>query len=146
MPMINCPECKEKISDKATACPKCGYPLQEDRALSLHDVLVGKRWRAQSQSLAGQGLDITFMRNGQFSGHLTGTVSYAPQQPVNGKWQIVESQLFLDYTYNMHAQFGYTTQVVPTPTQIRIQITQGSGSKLLGVDQFARAWEWVRIG
>lgn len=146
MPMINCPECEQKVSDKATACPKCGYPLQQDRTLSLHDVLVGKRWRAQSQTLVGQDLDIIFMRNGQFSGQLTGTASYSPQQQVNGKWEVVESQLFLDYTYNMHAQFGYTTQVVPISTQIRIQITQGSASNLRGVDQFSRAWEWERIG
>ncbi|MCL4705856.1 zinc-ribbon domain-containing protein [bacterium] len=142
MPMINCPECKERISDKATACPKCGYPLQEDRELSLYDVLVGRRWRAQSQSLAGQGLDITFMRNGEFSGQLTGTGSYTPPQPVTGKWQVIESQLFLDYVYTMYLE----VQVIPSPTQFQIQITQGTESRLLGVDRSARAWEWVKVG
>lgn len=142
MPMINCPECKQKISDKATACPNCGYPLQQEEAFSLYDVLLGKRWRGQSQSLAGQGLDITFMRNGQFSGQLTGTGYNTPQQPVNGKWQVFESQLFLDYVYTVH--FGI--QVIPSPTQFQIQISQGSESRLLGVDRYARAWEWMRVG
>lgn len=29
--MINCPECKSNISDKATSCPCCGYPLSKAR-------------------------------------------------------------------------------------------------------------------
>jgi hypothetical protein len=31
MALIECPECKNPISDKAIACPGCGYPLAEDR-------------------------------------------------------------------------------------------------------------------
>jgi hypothetical protein len=27
MALINCPECEARISDKAVACPHCGYPL-----------------------------------------------------------------------------------------------------------------------
>ena len=27
MPLISCPECGKQISDSATACPHCGYPL-----------------------------------------------------------------------------------------------------------------------
>jgi len=27
MAMITCPECKKKISENASNCPKCGYPL-----------------------------------------------------------------------------------------------------------------------
>lgn len=32
MALINCPECKHAISDKATACPQCGYPMTENIA------------------------------------------------------------------------------------------------------------------
>ncbi len=28
MPLIQCPECKKEISDKAPACPGCGYELK----------------------------------------------------------------------------------------------------------------------
>ena len=28
MALINCPECNKEISDKATSCPNCGFPLQ----------------------------------------------------------------------------------------------------------------------
>lgn len=27
--LISCPECGKQISDKATACPGCGYPVAE---------------------------------------------------------------------------------------------------------------------
>lgn len=27
MPLVNCPECGREISDAASACPHCGYPL-----------------------------------------------------------------------------------------------------------------------
>lgn len=27
MALINCPECGKQISDKATVCPNCGYPI-----------------------------------------------------------------------------------------------------------------------
>lgn len=27
MSLINCPECGKEISDKATTCPNCGYPI-----------------------------------------------------------------------------------------------------------------------
>lgn len=29
MALIKCPECEQSISDKASKCPKCGYPIQE---------------------------------------------------------------------------------------------------------------------
>ena len=27
MALITCPECGKEVSDKATACPNCGYPI-----------------------------------------------------------------------------------------------------------------------
>ena len=29
--LINCPECKKEISDKAIFCPSCGYPMKEEK-------------------------------------------------------------------------------------------------------------------
>lgn len=31
MALIKCPECDREISDKATACPHCGYPISEQK-------------------------------------------------------------------------------------------------------------------
>ena len=28
MALIKCPECGKEISDKASRCPKCGYPIE----------------------------------------------------------------------------------------------------------------------
>ena len=27
MSLVKCPECKNRISDAAVSCPKCGYPM-----------------------------------------------------------------------------------------------------------------------
>ena len=31
MALIDCPECRHKISERASACPQCGYPLKEEK-------------------------------------------------------------------------------------------------------------------
>lgn len=33
--LIVCPECGGKLSDKANACPTCGYPMEEIRKQSV---------------------------------------------------------------------------------------------------------------
>lgn len=35
MALINCPECKNKISDKAESCPKCGYEFNKNKNSNL---------------------------------------------------------------------------------------------------------------
>lgn len=40
MALIKCPECGNEVSDKADACPKCGYPISEMNA-NLTEKLVG---------------------------------------------------------------------------------------------------------
>ena len=32
MTLIKCFDCKEKVSDRAIACPKCGFPVSEELA------------------------------------------------------------------------------------------------------------------
>lgn len=29
MAIINCPECNNRVSDKAESCPKCAYPMKK---------------------------------------------------------------------------------------------------------------------
>lgn len=43
MALIKCPECEQSISDKASKCPKCGYPIQE--------YLSGKTEETQTESV-----------------------------------------------------------------------------------------------
>ena len=147
MALISYPECQHNISDKATSCPNCGHPLQQNRGLSLYNILLGKRWKALSHTLGpGGSFDMTFMNNGGFIALLTGDGYFTPlAQQINGKWQVIESQLFLDYVYTMLGN-QLINERIQAPTHIQIQFTQGSESRLLGVDTSARAWELVRIG
>jgi uncharacterized paraquat-inducible protein A len=44
MALITCPECDAKISDKAHACPSCGYPMaqtQPSKGTSAWPTVVG---------------------------------------------------------------------------------------------------------
>lgn len=33
MALIDCPECAKQVSDRAEACPKCGFPVRKELAL-----------------------------------------------------------------------------------------------------------------
>lgn len=41
MPLINCPECNKRISDKVYSCPNCGYPIahKKDTSKKKHNQL-----------------------------------------------------------------------------------------------------------
>ena len=41
MALINCPECNKEISDRATSCPHCGYPISSAplKQSGLYDVV-----------------------------------------------------------------------------------------------------------
>lgn len=46
MALILCPECKKEVSDKATNCPVCGYPIAANNpggtvSIKLPSLLVG---------------------------------------------------------------------------------------------------------
>jgi hypothetical protein len=49
MALINCPECKKEISDKAEACPNCGYPINNVKSDDLlcpefpNDLSIGEQ-------------------------------------------------------------------------------------------------------
>ena len=47
MALIKCPECGKEISDKATACPNCGYPI----ATEENQVSIGEKDDIQENSI-----------------------------------------------------------------------------------------------
>lgn len=56
MALIPCPECGEEASDRAVACPHCGFPIADemDRLLSEvtgHDRIRSARQRAAATKL-----------------------------------------------------------------------------------------------
>lgn len=64
MALIDCPECRHRISDQAPACPQCGHPLQAESAPVV-------RTRAQSgpAKLAGFALIVAGVLLGIAGGH-----------------------------------------------------------------------------
>lgn len=144
MALIDCPECKSKISDQAESCPHCGYPLQRD--VGLFQILVGKRWRAQSGTLMDAVLEATFNDDGSFVGATKTEEAAAARggppvitpSEVQGTWVATGSELFLD--------FPLTMMGIPSPTQIGIALQQISQDRLVGVDKWARPWHLQRIG
>ena len=55
MALIKCPECGRQVSDKAKACPDCGFPIAENRPdgdvlIRVGDFTLGNRndWASRS--------------------------------------------------------------------------------------------------
>ena len=42
MALIKCPECRKEISDKARACPNCGYPVNEEKKEKRINLVAAK--------------------------------------------------------------------------------------------------------
>ena len=38
MALINCPECNKEISDQASHCPQCGYPMTKNKRFKMDNV------------------------------------------------------------------------------------------------------------
>ena len=77
MAMIPCPECTKQISDKASNCPNCGYPIaavppqqsKEARIEHSHVTRTGARWEGIGFVLIVFGL-ISIMSGIEFGGAL----------------------------------------------------------------------------
>jgi hypothetical protein len=49
MPLINCPECRKQVSDKAPTCPHCGNPIAGGSPdAPLHQIVVQQPPRPKS--------------------------------------------------------------------------------------------------
>jgi len=65
MALINCPECKTEISDKAKSCPHCGNPLNQS---------IGQ---SKSENVESKSLELLFEYTKFHIGvYLTLTASY----------------------------------------------------------------------
>ena len=68
MAMINCPECGEKISDKAVSCPKCGNPM---KPILINPLWRGYEWKSQTKVLGVPLIHIAIGRDKQTGKLLT---------------------------------------------------------------------------
>jgi len=144
MALTNCPECGQRVSSQAATCPSCGYPLAQSQQPDLARILCAGAWMAQSGTLVDAVLVATFSPDHNFSGETrpnparVAGMQIVASTSFQGRWHVVGSQLFF--------QFPLTTMSGASQTEIAIQFTEVSGKSLVGVDKFARTWEWQRIG
>jgi len=93
--LISCPDCQKKISDKASACPQCGCPLdaQEPRRAKTNEEIIK------------ESLDRHFASK------------KTPQCPVCGGPLHIDG--FLHTIFNLSAVFGphpVENEKIPTPS------------------------------
>lgn len=58
MALINCPECKREISDKANTCPNCGNPINDPKP-----IIVKKDYKSKAKAFTIAGV-IVFIISG----------------------------------------------------------------------------------
>jgi hypothetical protein len=65
MALIDCPECGASVSDKAAACPKCGYPMKPAADLNrlTHRFMWGYEWKSKAEILGLPLVHIAVGRN-----------------------------------------------------------------------------------
>lgn len=56
MAIISCPECGKQVSDKASACPNCGYPINTPTNSKTVRIAI-----PNTEALGGQGLINAFI-------------------------------------------------------------------------------------
>ncbi len=56
MTLIACPECAEQVSDRARACPRCGFPVADEIGRVLADITGSDRIRSARQKAAAEKL------------------------------------------------------------------------------------------
>jgi len=138
MALVRCPECSGQVSDRAASCPKCGYPLGQEK--SFADFLADSRWKARSAGLAADSLEAVFASDGSFEGMLSNPpydMIIRPQR-VRGIWRVANSLLLLSYRY-------VTVSGGPAEAEFTIEITEASEHRLSGVDKRLRLWEFERL-
>jgi hypothetical protein len=146
MALTNCPECAQRVSDQALTCPNCGYPLARSKQPDLAAILCAGTWLAQSGTLVDAVLTATFSPDHSFRGETRsdpngvgrqqGALRMVADADFQGNWQVIGTQLFLDFPLTM---LGNTS-----PTHVPMQFTQISDDALSAVDGFQRGWKWQR--
>ena len=140
MALIKCPECGRQISDKAKACPGCGY-APEQSGPNLGAYIAGYEWSVRSATMGdGVNLEAEFTPQGTFAGML-----YVPAadyikstQRIQGRWSIAGPLLILQWAWTENS--GMTFQ-----NEVPIELTSVSDGRLSGIDKWFRAWEFDRL-
>jgi len=67
MALINCPECRASMSEKAVTCPKCGHPMKPLANLErvARRYWRGYEWKTKAQIFGWPLIHIAIGRNGE---------------------------------------------------------------------------------
>jgi hypothetical protein len=136
LPLIQCPECNKSISDKATACPECGYPLRQEaeQTLLMDKLTAEDSWLIESGSL---GVRKSMQARFDPSGNLlyrwgpSADLSSVPMR--QGRWNSSGNLLFLEIEQNVGG--GHFC-----PTHLTVEVRKIDSDRITGVDQWSREW------
>jgi hypothetical protein len=115
MALIKCPECKKNVSDKAIACPDCGYPIGEYAAKPWASLncrgecfsdSTGRVWRML-------GKDIYARRMLVISEEIVEMRAYH-SEPVNVTWEKCDLRRYLNSSFFEKLPIGLKDNVVET--------------------------------
>ena len=67
MAMIKCPECGRSVSDIATSCPTCGYPIAKSAPNGIVQVKLGTFQSTQNATISANGITLWKGKTGQIA-------------------------------------------------------------------------------
>ncbi len=67
MAMIKCPECGKMVSDMASACPNCGYPIAQNASDGIVLIKLGMFQSTQNASISVNGKTLWSGKTGQIA-------------------------------------------------------------------------------
>lgn len=67
MAMIKCPECGRMVSNMATNCPGCGYPISKSAVTGIIQVKLGMFQSSQGAIISSNGKTLWSGRTGQIA-------------------------------------------------------------------------------
>ncbi len=101
MALIKCPECGNKISDQAEACPKCGYELKENKTeASEHLKEIKSKWNNKYLIIIGLVVGAFFLLNQPKTNSNTGTGNGgSTPSPNNNGYMVYQDKTGLNFEY-----------------------------------------------
>ena len=102
MALINCPECGNKISDQAEACPKCGYELKEKKTVtSDHLKEIKSKWNNKYLIIIALVVGAFFLLNQPKTNSNTGTGTGggSTPSPNNNGYMVYQDKTGLSFEY-----------------------------------------------
>lgn len=101
MALIKCPECGNKISNQAEACPKCGYELKEKKTeASEHLKEIKSKWNNKYLIIIALVVGAFFLLNQPKTNSNTGTGNGgSTPSPNNNGYMVYQDKTGLNFEY-----------------------------------------------